>query len=68
LLKNNKIKIADIDIAKRVSDTNFQYASPEMIQYKFTLSIPMSGAKIIQDTLVTKKTDIWFIFIILLLF
>jgi len=49
---------------KRVSDTNFQYASPEMIQYKFTPCIPMSEAIIIQDTLVTKKTDIWFISIL----
>jgi len=68
LLKNNIIKIADIDIAKNVFDTNLQYASPEMIQYKFTPCIPMSEAIIIRDTLVTKKTDIWFIFFIFVLF
>ena len=60
-MKNNKIKIADIEIAQRVSLTDLEYASPEMINYTVIPCFAMGEAKIIEDYLVTKKTDIWFI-------
>jgi len=63
-LKNNIIKIADLGVAKKISNSlcgmsdngNNGYASPEMIELRYS-----PKAK----EIVTKKTDIWFIIIII---
>ena len=66
MLKNNIIKIADLGLAKKISNSldmsnngNNGYASPEMIELKFSP---------IAKEIVTKKTDIWFKIYLIILF
>ena len=67
MLKNNIIKIADLGLAKKIyvkygdmsNNGNNGYASPEMIELKFSP---------IAKEIVTKKTDIWFKIYLIILF